>query len=250
MPDEVFEKPRKVFVTDNEYIERLINASLEKDLCDGEEICQVCHGTGLIISNNIYGLSDDPDRSVMFPYKKQALSFCQNCYNGVVQRCKLCGEIMPRGRLKHDCDAQKKLDREERERKEKEKEENAPAATQEMIDECAMFYSDYFSYSDGYFEDWDSFFDDWADKHAPEDPKPEWAWITEPIKMHIDADSVLEMATEDLYEDAEADISDDKRKELQNYLDEFCKTCGVSTAFTQGEYKVRIPWEEAKGLYE
>ena len=242
--DNEFVKPDHIQVQDRDYIERLIKASLVKDLQTGEEICQMCHGTGMVVRNNVYGLEGDPDRTKLFPYVNQSISFCPACYNGVVSRCKLCGGLLQRGRLKHDCEAQKKRDREERERKEREAEQNAPEATQDMIADCVMLYSECFSGNEGFFEDWDSFFDDWADEHTPEDPKPEWAWTTEPIEMQIDADRVLEMATEDLYEDAETDISDAKRKELQTYLNNFCKTCGVSTAYIQGKYKVRIPWED------
>lgn len=64
-----FVKPKTVFVSDAEYIQNLVNANLKKDLHDNEEICQHCHGTGMEIVNNPYGLSDDPDKTKgHFPY--------------------------------------------------------------------------------------------------------------------------------------------------------------------------------------
>lgn len=92
-----FKKPKTEYVTDKEYIEKLVNVNLKKDLYDNEEICQFCHGTGLVVRDNPYGLADDPDKKAgVFPYNHQVLTFCPHCYNGIVHRCKLCGEIMPR----------------------------------------------------------------------------------------------------------------------------------------------------------
>jgi len=244
---ENFVKPERVIIEDSDYISKLINASLVKDLHENEEICQVCHGTGMVIQNNIYGLTEDPDKSVMFPYKHQALSFCQHCYNGVVNRCKLCGEILPRGMLKHNCEAQRKADREKIRKEQAEREEKAPWATPEMIESCGMFYSDYFSENEGYFLDWDEFFEDWEECHDADDPKPEIAWTTVSYEMRIDAVNILESATEDMYEDAMFDIPDSKIKELQTYLDEFAKTCGVGRTYYKGDYKVKIPWKDRKG---
>ena len=61
--------------------------------------------------------------------------------------------------------------------------------------------------------------------------------------MKIDADNIIESATEELYEDACYDISDEKADELQNFLNEWCKTSGVRTTYYQSKYKVKIPWE-------
>lgn len=44
-----FIKPKTVFVSDSEYIQNLVNVNLKKDLHDDEEICQHCHGTGMVI---------------------------------------------------------------------------------------------------------------------------------------------------------------------------------------------------------
>lgn len=239
-----FVKPERVWIADKPYIQKLLHASLVKDLHDDEEVCPHCHGTGLVIRENRYGLSEDPNRSELFPYVHESLSFCPVCYNGVVHRCKLCGEIIPRGRLKHDCDAQREIDRCERDRKEAETLRNAPMATPEILEKNVMFYSDSYGNNNGYFSEWEDFFEDWFDNHESGDPKPEFVWTTDAEEMRIDATNVLESATDDLYEDAICDISDQKRRELQEYLDNFCKTCGVSDTYYQGRYKVRIPWED------
>ena len=39
-----------------------------------------------------------------------------------------------------------------------------------------------------------------------------------------------------------------QKKELQNFVDGWCKRCGVGTTYYKShKYKVRIPWEEYKG---
>lgn len=242
----VFTKPLEQIVTDQEYISKLVDANLHKDLHDDEEICVFCHGTGLVIRDNPYGLSNDPNRTTeMFPYKHQAISFCPNCYNGIVHKCKLCGQILPRGTSKCNCEKQREIDRLERERKAAEALENAPIAPQEVAESCACFYSDCYPHNEGYFLDWESFFDAWECYHEPDDDRPEYVWITESVDMHIDAYSIVESATEDLYEDAASDIPDEKIKQLQKYLNDWCKSCGVGkTYYESHKYKVRIPWDQ------
>lgn len=237
-----FVKPKQVFVSDKEYIERLINAQLRKDLYDNEEICANCHGTGIVTTNNIYGLSEDPDKRVMFPYEHQALSFCPYCYNGVVRRCKLCGGLIDKGYLKHNCREQFELDRKERKEKEDKALANAPLATPEMIEDSPGFYSDYYSDNEGYFLDFDEFFEDWFENHDEDEPRPEFVWLADSYGMSIDAANIIESATEDLYEDANLDVSDSAVKELQDYLDDWCKRCGVSETLIRTKYKVAIPW--------
>ena len=241
----VFTKPTEQIVADQEYISNLVNANLHKDLHGNEEICGFCHGTGLVISDNPYGLSNDPNRKLgMFPYKHQSLTFCPHCYNGIVHRCKLCGQILPRGFLKCTCEKQKEIDRIERERKAAEAFEKAPIAPQEVAEKCGCFFSDIFPQNEGYFSDWYDFFEAWYNNHEPDEARPEYVWITDSVDMHIDAYSIVESATEDLYEDASSDISNEKIRPLQKYLDEWCESCGVGrTYYESHKYKVRIPWE-------
>lgn len=151
-----FIKPKTVFISDSEYIQNLVNVNLKKDLHNDEEICQHCHGTGMVITNNPYGLSDDPNRSIgtLFPYQHQSITFCPYCYNGIVHRCKLCGQIMPRGRLKHDCEQQREIDRAELAKKEAEEWQKAPIAPKEVEEACFYLYSEYYPHNEGYFCDW------------------------------------------------------------------------------------------------
>ncbi len=68
--------------------------------------------------------------------------------------------------------------------------------------------------------------------------------------MHIDADDIIANATENLYEDAMDDISEEKCKELQNMLDKWCDTCGVRETYVKSnKYKVKIPWKTINILF-
>lgn len=243
-----FVKPKTTFVSDSNYIENLMNVNLQKDLHDNEEVCPHCHGTGMTVVDNVYGLSEDPDKSKgYFPYKHQSISFCQHCYNGIVHRCKLCGELLKRGKLVCDCEQAKAVKLQEETRKKKEAFDKAPVAPKEVVDNIRCFYSEYFGHNDGYFLDFEEFFEWWAEDHEEDttEDRPEYVWITEPVEMSIDAQNIIEQATDDLYEDASEDISSEAKKELQDFLDDWCKRCGVSTTYYEShKYKVRIPWEE------
>lgn len=244
---EEFRKPKRVIVSDKEYIGKLVEANLVKDLYDNEELCPYCHGTGMVIVENPYGLTEDPDKKAgMFPYRHQSISFCQHCYNGIRHRCKLCGGIMQRGWLKHDCEQQRLLDKKEEARKNADALKNAPLLPDERQKEYDCFCSDSYTRNEGYFMDWDEFFQDWHENHEyMEDERPEFAWVTDPVELSIDAGDVVSMATEDLYEDAFDDISSKEIERLQHFIDEWIKTCGVGTTYYEShKYKVRIPWED------
>lgn len=78
-----------------ETVKKMFPEALIKDLQENERICPVCHGLGIRIENNVYGIKGDTSEAVQrehFPYKHQALSFCQSCFNGVQKLCEFCGE--------------------------------------------------------------------------------------------------------------------------------------------------------------
>lgn len=48
-----------------------ISFALKKDLQDDEVVCENCHGTGLDIADNVYGIRGDTTHiGVHFPYKQ------------------------------------------------------------------------------------------------------------------------------------------------------------------------------------
>ena len=140
---------------------------------------------------------------------------------------------------------EKMMDKEEMmTQKIKEAYKKAPIAPQKVIDTTDCFYSEYFGRNNGYFFEWIEFFEYWNDNHLPEDDRPEFVWITDSVEMSINATSVVELATDDLYEDAFFDVEPSAIKELQSFLDNWCKHCGVGTTYYfSHKYKIRIPWE-------
>lgn len=124
--------------------------------------------------------------------------------------------------------------------------EKAPLLPKKKQKDYEYFFSEEYTHDNGYFNDWEEFFDDWENEHEEYgDVRPKYVWVTEPVEMSINAESIAEQATEDLYEDAYDDISDGEIKRLQEILDHWAKTCGVSTTYYEShKYKVRIPWED------
>ena len=213
-----FKKPTTEFVSASNYIQELVNSALRKDLHDNEEICAHCHGTGMEIGNNIYGLSDDPDRIAgRFPYQHQALTFCKHCYNGVVRRCKLCGEIMPRGCLKHDCQKQKNINQIEWDFKRSERLHKAIKLTPEEYEERYpghMVYHNDYCYSDVY----DLLERLWDSNEYSEEGLPTFCVGTEKVTMKLDAASIIDQAQDDTdCEDLEFDTNG--VKELSAFLE-------------------------------
>ena len=101
-----------------EAIQKSFPKILIKDLTEYERICPVCNGLGMRIEDNVYGIKGDTSevgRRELFPYKHQALSFCQSCFNGVQRLCPYCGQpYKNQGYMHCDCEGQKKADEEQR----------------------------------------------------------------------------------------------------------------------------------------
>ena len=110
-------------------------AELEKDLSDNERICPTCHGLGMVVDDNIFGLKGDNSelgKKYRFPYKKQALSFCPDCFNGVQEICPYCKKPYLKYRTSCDCPGAK----EEKERIEKEKYNKLISNAKEVNVDC------------------------------------------------------------------------------------------------------------------
>lgn len=99
-------------------IRSILPETLEKDLCDNEDICPVCNGLGVVLDNNVYGIKGDTSEAAkksMFPYNHQAIKCCSNCYNGVIHLCQYCGKQIQRGYIdKCDCEQYKAKEEEEK----------------------------------------------------------------------------------------------------------------------------------------
>lgn len=246
MPE--FVKPTRKVVKIEDAFGELIGKTLVKDLHDNEEICPICHGTGLRIEDNPYGLSDDPDkRAGHFPYKHQSIRFCPNCYNGVVRYCPDCGKQIPRHRTLCDCDAVVQRRQQEESRKEKERLEKAEKHEPDALGSLfTMAQSDFYPHNEGYFICWEDFFDSWNEDREEFTEKPLYVWGTEEVEMSFDASSIVSMACEDMYDDAYDDIGADAINEMQQYLDEWRTKFGRKSYMLTTKHAIRIPWEDYK----
>ena len=215
-----FVKPTRKVVNIEDAFGELIGKKLIKDLHDNEEICPVCHGIGLRIEDNPYGLSDDPDkRAGQFPYKHQSIRFCPNCYNGVVRFCPDCGKQIPRCRTLCDCDAVVQRRQQEENRKEKERLEKAEKHEPNALGSLfTMAQSDFYPHNEGYFSCWEDFFDSWNEDCEEFAEKPLYVWGTEDVEMSLDASSI----------------------------DEWKKKYGRTSYLLTTKHAIRIPWEEMK----
>lgn len=231
-----------------EEIKNILPETLEKDLQDNEEICPVCHGLGVVVDNNIYGIKGDTSEAAkksMFPYNHQAIKFCPNCYNGVISLCKYCGKQIPRGYIdKCDCEQYKAKEEEEKRIKYQEQISRAEEVNIKDIDPEMWLYDEQ---ADDYFSDIDSFIDAYRDFDEYESDEeiinnlPEVLWLTDPVDISMDADSIVESACEELHEDAYDNISSEDIKELQNMLDVWCeKQTGTRTVYQNYKKYVRV----------
>lgn len=233
---------RHVSLKTTDLIQKILPETLEKDLQDGEELCPTCHGLGIVIDNNIYGIKGDTSEIAKikrFPYNHQAVKFCPTCFNGVVNICKYCGKQLVRGRLTCDCKQQK--EKEENEKKKKYQE------TIEKAKEIDISMTNYYMYdeqSDHYFTDENEFAEYWWDCFLNNDDEdtyefdayfekyvPKILWNCSETKLSLDADDILESACEELHEDAMDNISSDSKKLLQQFLDTWCKEQTGTTTY-------------------
>ena len=216
---------------------------LIKDLTEHERVCPVCKGLGMKIENNIYGIKGDDSeagRREHFPYKHQALSFCQSCFNGVQRLCPYCGQpYKNQGYLHCDCEEQKKADEEERIKKYNEKVSKAVQVDEKDID--TMLYCEEF---DKYYDTVDDFFEDYTLNYTDEEVyiRPERLWVCDVEKIFIDAGDVVGNACDDLHEDAYEQCDVDG---LQKLLDDWCKAqTGTTTYYPCYKQYVLIDWNE------
>ena len=150
-----------------EAIQKSFPKILIKDLTEHERICPVCNGLGMRIENNIYGIKGDDSeagRREHFPYKHQALSFCQSCFNGVQRLCPYCGQPYKSQAYIHcDCEGQKKADEEKKLKEWKEIISKATVVEEKDVD--TMLYCEEY---DEYYDTVDDFFDSYINYHTNE----------------------------------------------------------------------------------
>lgn len=231
----------KVLVDIQDTAKKILPQYLIKDLQEHERICPICHGLGMRIENNVYGIRGDKSEAGQrehFPYKHQALSFCQSCYNGVQKLCSYCGEpYKQRGYCHCDCEGQKKADKEKRMMK---WEETVVKANEvQESDVTTYLYCEEF---DSYYSEVNDFFEEYEREYSDEEiyTKPERLWVCDVSEISINAADVLETACSDLHEDAYKNCDKDS---LQEFFDGWCKKqSGTTTYYPCYKEYVIIDW--------
>lgn len=230
----------KVKINLLEQIQKQMPTTLIKDLQDDERICPHCNGLGMVIVNNIYGIKNDNSeeaKNSRFPYKHQALSFCPDCYNGIQKLCPYCGNPYPtRGYYRCNCYGFKKHEAEVADKKYQEKILNATEVLEESV--TTMLYC---KENDEYYETVDDFLDAY-DAEYFEDLKPSVLWVCLKESISLCAGDIVEVACEDLHEDAAENCDID---ELQELLNVWCgKQTGTTTYYPSCKEYVRIDWSK------
>ena len=194
-----------------------LKTTLVKHLGPNEEICTDCGGSGMTVGYNIFGIkgvkASDP-----FPFKKEALKFCHSCYNGVRKRCEHCKELVSKGWTKCQC----QRDIEAKQKADEHWEKVPKISLEEALKTYSMLYVDEYSeYVDS------SDFYDWIERQKDEDEDGDFdikelrIFVTSEHSLQLDAADIIEQACEDLHEDA--GVPDKQTKELQTFLNEWCK---------------------------
>ena len=240
------DKITKVEINIQEAVKELFPITLVKDLTEYERICHVCHGLGMKIDDNNYGIKGDTSecgKKYLFPYKHQAFSFCPNCFNGVQKLCPYCGEPYKNQGYTHcDCEGQKNADIKEQFKKWKELLNKAVIVNEKDID--TMLYCKEFN---KYYDSTKDFFDDYSTNYNETCIKPERLWVTNVEKISADASYVIENACQELHEDA---IEECDESSLQKLLDDWCKEqTGTTTYYPSYEKYVVVDWDSFNKKY-
>lgn len=232
---------RKRNVNVIEAIQKVFPKILIKDLQENERICPVCYGLGMRIENNIYGIKGDTSEAGQrehFPYKHQALSFCQSCYNGVQKLCEFCGEPYKQPGYRHcECEGFKRFEKEKRIKKGEETVAKAKEIQESDVD--TMLYCEEF---DKYYDTVGDFFDSYTCNYNNEQlyEKPIRLWVCSKAEISIDAGNIIESACDELHEDAGENCD---YKTLQKLLNDWCEEqTGTTTYYPCYKEYVMIDW--------
>lgn len=206
---------------------KLLNSDvLEKDLEDNQTLCKTCGGYGVVKRKNPFGikekLSDEKYNAKINWYDNESITFCPDCYNGVVTLCEYCGKPIKKGYISR-CDCEQYLQKEKESELNKKTEIISKATRVNISDVTSQLYCEE---NDKYYdpEEIESFFYDFDGEDVPK-----ILWVTRSIEISLDAGNIIEDACQDLYDGA-SDSCD--YNGLQKVLDEWCsKQSGTTTYY-------------------
>lgn len=235
---------KHISINVSDEIKNILPNTLEKDLQDNEAICPVCHGLGIKVVNNSYGIKGDTSevaKKSNFPYNHQSITFCHNCFNGVIRLCEYCGKPIQKGYV-NKCDCEQYQARQD-EIEETKYQETINKATETNIENVSTYLYDHGS--DRYFADVDDFVSWYQNEYINDeemfDHLPKVLWVCTETQISINAGCVVEDACEELHEDALDNISSDDIRELQSVIDKWCKKqTGTLTYYPEYKEYVKV----------
>lgn len=241
---------KHILLNVSEEIKHILPNTLEKDLKDNEEICSVYHGLDIIKKDYSFEFEENKNPSKVNWYDNEYFVWCPNCYFGVIKKCEFCGRILPKSRLKCDCEQQRAEDEKERRIKYQEtinraKEISLKDAAYYIYDEeSGKYFADEDEFAEYYWQEYldgsggcENFDDFFLNMRFQK-----YYGIALKQKMFLDAAGIIENACDELYEDARDNISDEK--ELQVFLDKWCeKQAGITSYYPNYKEYVRVEKE-------
>lgn len=225
----------------SEEIKRLLPDTLEKDLHDNERICPVCGGLGILKAD--YPFAIETENKKMDWFNNQYFKWCGFCTFGVQKLCKYCGKPLFNGMPRCNCEGYLAQEREEQakryqlliDRAIEVEFNNDLAYYDERSDKYFYDLGDFLEYYWNLYQESDAYyfsFNEYFELHVPK-----VLWVCEQEMISICVDNILEDACYDLHEDAEESISLEDKKELQNYLDNWCSEQTGTTTYYPGYVK-------------
>jgi hypothetical protein len=210
-----------------------------KDITADEELCPECHGVGLVAS-------DEGKHRVIITCK------AIGCHNGLLTKCKHCGEPVT-GYLPAHCEGARQAADQERKELHKQriayKFEKAEKITLEEARKrgCNCFYDyELNEYYDG----------DKLNQHLKDlqycgeltGDTNIYLYLTSTTQISMDAERIIENACDELHEEAQESISRDDVVGLQKMLDEWCsKQIGTQTITDDYRTVVVITIDDIEG---
>lgn len=211
--------PQKVYVD----VELLMPKQLEKDILKNQRICPTCKGLGIVVHDNEYGLQGEPWLRG-FPYKRQSLWPCPDCYNGVQTVCRFCGSPAAlRGVINVEMSCKCEQAAAYRDvfiaREMEDLWQNAKKISLAEAIERNSFV--FVSGPDEFIppKDLIEYLENLKEEN-PNQPKY-YVWGTEFDSLQLSADSLIEDACEGLHEEARSLISSAEIDRLQKFLDDW-----------------------------
>lgn len=232
-----------------EELKKLLPETIEKNLADDEIICPRCNGLGVIKLDHRFGISGlaGTEKHTTKWFDNEYLMPCLDCYFGRIKTCKYCGKPLSKHTTRCDCEEYKAEDRKERIREYQRRIDRAKEIKLSEIgaliydEESDRYFPDEYEFAEYYegvfFEEEDDYedFEQFFDKGVPK-----ILWNCYPVKLEMSAKDIIESACEELYEDAYDDISQRDEKELQKYLDDWCKEQNLTTYYPDYKEYVKV----------